>query len=149
MATKTRKSRQDYQDERTALRARLEEWKANGFDPTLAAYVAMSQVYSERNAMLIVMQCPDATEVRGYRAWQALGRQVKRGEVGIRILAPAGHRDAEKPTETNPKGTDEQWFFRLISVFDLAQTMTAEEAAAEQAATDANTTESTPVPAGV
>ena len=36
--------------------------------------------YSFRNTLLILQQRPDATAVMGYRAWQALGHQVRRGE---------------------------------------------------------------------
>ncbi len=45
--------------------------------------------YSAHNCALIVMQRPDATRVAGYRAWQALGRQVTKGAKGIAILCPA------------------------------------------------------------
>jgi len=45
--------------------------------------------YSAHNCALIAIQRPDATRVAGYRAWQALGRQVKKGAKGIAILCPA------------------------------------------------------------
>jgi len=45
--------------------------------------------YSAHNCALIAMQRPDATRVAGYRAWQALGRQVNKGAKGIAILCPA------------------------------------------------------------
>lgn len=60
--------------------------------------------YSFNNVLLIVAQCPDATNVAGYRAWQSLGRQVNRGERGIQILAPVYRR---RPTEDSPPA-DEQ-----------------------------------------
>ncbi|WP_143099148.1 DUF5710 domain-containing protein [Anaeromicropila populeti] len=45
--------------------------------------------YSFLNVMLIVLQNPDAGMVKGYRAWQDdLGMKVRKGEKGIRILAP-------------------------------------------------------------
>ena len=44
--------------------------------------------YSFGNQILIGMQCPDASRVAGYRTWQGMGRQVRKGERGIRILAP-------------------------------------------------------------
>ena len=44
--------------------------------------------YSFNNTLLIAMQRPDATLVTGYRNWQSMGRQVKKGEKGITILAP-------------------------------------------------------------
>ena len=39
--------------------------------------------YSFNNTLLIAMQRPDATLVTGYRNWQSMGRQVKKGEKGI------------------------------------------------------------------
>lgn len=36
--------------------------------------------YSFNNTLLIAMQRPDATLVTGYRNWQSMGRQVKKGE---------------------------------------------------------------------
>src|SRR4051794_3767880 len=56
-----------------------------------AAYLrtmARFPAYSARNVALIHLQRPDAMNVAGYRAWQGLGRQVRRGEKGIRILVP-------------------------------------------------------------
>ena len=44
--------------------------------------------YSFGNALLILFQCPQATNVAGYNTWKQLGRQVKKGEKGIMILAP-------------------------------------------------------------
>ena len=44
--------------------------------------------YSFGNTLLILCQCPDATQVAGYTTWQQLGRQIRKGETGIRIFAP-------------------------------------------------------------
>src|SRR6266566_4498317 len=45
--------------------------------------------YSLQNTLLIALQRPDASNVAGYRAWQdKFGRNVRKGEKGIRILAP-------------------------------------------------------------
>jgi len=44
--------------------------------------------YSFRNAMLIFMQNPQASYVKGYKAWNKLGRYVKKGSKGLAILAP-------------------------------------------------------------
>ncbi len=54
--------------------------------------LAMSRFheYSWHNQLLIWMQRPDATLVRGFQGWKELGRYVRKGETGIRILAPAG-----------------------------------------------------------
>ena len=45
--------------------------------------------YSFNNTLLIAMQRPDATLVTGYNKWKSMGRQVKKGEKGITIIAPA------------------------------------------------------------
>jgi antirestriction protein ArdC len=44
--------------------------------------------YSFNNQILIAVQRPEATKVAGYRAWQELGRQVRKGAKGIQILVP-------------------------------------------------------------
>ena len=48
--------------------------------------------YSANNIFLILAQRPDATRVAGYRRWQSLGGQVRKGERGIAILAPCVYR---------------------------------------------------------
>ena len=49
--------------------------------------------YSLNNTILISMQKPDATLVAGYQSWKKNhGRQVKRSEKGIRIIAPAPYK---------------------------------------------------------
>ena len=60
--------------------------------------------YSFANTLLIQAARPDATAVAGYQAWKAMGRQVKRGERGIAILAPILRRPGR--TETDPSKTD-------------------------------------------
>ena len=45
--------------------------------------------YSVNNTMLIYMQRPDATHVAGFNKWRdQFGRNVLKGEKGIRIIAP-------------------------------------------------------------
>jgi len=46
------------------------------------------------NVLLITSQCPHARAVAGFGTWKQLGRQVRRGENGIAILAPVTRRDA-------------------------------------------------------
>ena len=74
--------------------------------------------YSAHNCALIAMQRPDATRVAGYRAWQALGRQVVKGAKGITILCPA-------PIKGKTAQGDDVVIalrFRTGYVFDLADT---------------------------
>lgn len=73
--------------------------------------------YSTRNTLLIAAQRPDATRVAGYRTWQSLGRNVKRGEHGIAIMAPVTRKvDDDEGKERVLAG------FRIVHVFDVAQT---------------------------
>lgn len=75
--------------------------------------------------MLIALQRPDATQVAGFHAWKKLGRSVKKGERGIKILAPVMRKkDEEKEVEKSRDGEEEKRVvgFRTVHVFDVAQT---------------------------
>jgi antirestriction protein ArdC len=54
----------------------------------MLAVAARFHTYSLGNQLLIALQNPDATRVAGYETWKALGRQVRKGQHGIAILAP-------------------------------------------------------------
>ncbi len=92
------------------------------------------------NLMLIALQAPQATRVAGFRSWQSVGRQVRKGERGIAILAPCTYRpkaadQAEPAAPTGPEpttscsggatpdaGGKQVRGFRAVHVFDVAQT---------------------------
>jgi len=75
--------------------------------------------YSMGNCMLIAMQAPEATQVAGFRAWQSLGRQVRKGERSIKIMAPMSVKERDEAgEETGERVT----FFRSVPVFDISQT---------------------------
>ena len=78
--------------------------------------------YSFGNVCLIVSQRPDATQVAGYKAWQKLGRQVRKGERGIRILAPCRVKVAEADQRSDKGDAYRVVGFRCVAVFDVAQT---------------------------
>jgi len=82
--------------------------------------------YSWGNQLLILIQRPDATQVAGYRKWQELGRQVRKGEQGIQILAPRTGkcRDCDGQGEgcSRCKGKGRYLYFTTATVFDVAQT---------------------------
>lgn len=134
--TKTRKSthkpgtkREQYQAKIQAIQDQLEEWQEEYTEEEIAVLTADIQGYSLRNCMLIAMQCPTATTVRGYKAWVELGHMVNKGEHGIAILAPAGSTSTETEDANGEKSSKVRRFFRLTHVFDIAQThvMTDEE----------------------
>src|SRR4051794_5880078 len=73
--------------------------------------------YSWANQFMIATQKPDATRVAGYKSWQKLGRQVRKGEHAIRIWAPRFAKvETEDGNERRLTG------FALVPVFDLGQT---------------------------
>ncbi len=93
--------------------------------------------YSPRNTMLIMQQNPNATKVAGFNTWQKIGRYVKRGEKGIKIIAWS-----PRSVEVETKIKDENGSFVLdengkektaltrqqipnykaVTVFDVSQT---------------------------
>lgn len=82
--------------------------------------------YSFRNQVLICQQHPEATQVAGYRAWQAAGRQVRRGERSITVVAPVTKPvvDADGQPELDEKGNKRRRIsgFKPSPVFDISQT---------------------------
>lgn len=52
--------------------------------------------YSFGNVVLVMLQRPDATRVAGFKTWKSLGRFVKKGEKGIRIMVPYKARIAQE-----------------------------------------------------
>jgi len=82
------------------------------------AHAARFHSYSASNIWLIACQRDDATQVAGFKAWQAMGRQVRKGSKGIQILAPciAKREDAEGNETRDVVG------FRAAYVFDVSDT---------------------------
>ena len=72
------------------VKSLIEQLEAGHSDALTAYLDAMSRFhnYSFGNVLEIARQKPDATRVAGMYAWNQLGRRVKKGEKGIRILAP-------------------------------------------------------------
>lgn len=92
--------------------------------------------YSLKNILLIKYQMPNARVVNGYNQWQDQGRQVKKGEDGIKILAPKlykvcpecdntkkYHNKNDCDDNTDYKKWDKKCFgFKPVVVFDISQT---------------------------
>jgi hypothetical protein len=78
----------------------------------------------------IARQKPDATRVAGLYAWNQLGRKVKKGERGIRVLAPiVGIRrklEGEAEKDITKENRPVLVGFRNAYVFDVSQTEGAE-----------------------
>jgi len=90
----------------------------------------------------IARQRPTATRVAGMYAWNQLGRRVKKGEKGIRILAPIigiRRKTDDEAKKDDPAYTNKPVLvgFRNAYVFDVNQTDGAELPEMERAYGDA------------
>lgn len=102
-----------------ALSAQL----ASGNSAALTSYLGTMgrfHNYSFGNVMAIAMQRPDAVRVAGFHAWKDLGRNVKKGEKAIRILAPLAGKDKDEAAGGELKSR--VYGFRGVCVFDISQT---------------------------
>ena len=85
------------------VKSLIEQLEAGHSDALTAYLDAMSRFhnYSFGNILEIARQRPTATRVAGLYAWNQLGRKVKKGEKGIRILAPIVGIKRKKDEEAN------------------------------------------------
>jgi len=107
----------------------LIEQLETGHSEALTSYLtAMSRFhqYSFGNVLEIARQMPTATRVAGFWTWKNLGRSVKAGQKGIRILAPIvgvrRKRDAEASKDITKQNERVLLGFRNTYVFDVSQT---------------------------
>ena len=95
--------------------------------------------YSFNNTLLITMQKPDASLIAGFSAWKNnFGRNVMKGQKGIKILAPSPFKIKKEMEKIDPQTqkviigkdgkpvTEEKEItipaFKVVSVFDVSQT---------------------------
>lgn len=129
-SSRTRRTPEQKRAEMEALHAQLtESVEALRSSENWAAYLrfcASFHRYSFSNLLLILAQCPEATQVAGYRAWQAKGRQVRKGETGIRILSTGtvktSANDDDESTDAAETVDGRRRVFFPVSVFDISQT---------------------------
>lgn len=130
-------------DERLAeltdrLESGVKELYTSGRYAEYLAAMSKFHHYSFGNALLILFQCPSASRVAGYGTWKKLGRQVKRYEKGIKILAPCPYQKTVEKDQRDPvtgqilygpdgKPLREMRYvsaarFKVATVFDISQT---------------------------
>ena len=121
-----RKSSEQRQAERQALLDSLGEKVATLADS--AEWIAYLQFmtafrrYSFNNLMLIALQCPHPNRVAGFRKWQQLGRQVRKGEKAIKILGYSTKKVTKTDLATAEDVEDRIARYPVLSVFDVSQT---------------------------
>jgi antirestriction protein ArdC len=108
-----------------ALIEQLEQGHSDGLTAYLTA-MGRFHNYSFGNILEIARQKPDATRVAGLYAWNQLGRKVRKGERGIRILAPLigirRKKDSEAKKDIRTQNQTVLVGFRSAYVFDVSQT---------------------------
>lgn len=82
--------------------------------------------YSITNQIYILLQKPDAITVNGVRGWNFLGRKVRKGEKGIKIIAPIKETIKEETNKKDDDGKEKKEkvikTFKPSYVFDISQT---------------------------
>jgi hypothetical protein len=120
-------------DRTKALRATIDasiETLAKAIDEvraseTFRAYLdvqAKFHRYSWHNSLLILSQRPSASRVAGFQTWKKLARHVRKGERGIAIFAPCPFTKERENVQTGETETVSGMFFKVVHVFDVAQT---------------------------
>ena len=120
------KTQQKIQEALTKIDEGLAQINSNKEWLHFLTFQSMFYSYSFSNTMLIFMQKPNASYVKGYSAWKALGRYVRRGEKGIAIFAPCfkkvdSQQDAALTGEEKEKGKV-LCGFRICYVYDIQST---------------------------
>jgi hypothetical protein len=106
----------------------IEQLEAGHSEGLTAYLTAMGRFhnYSFGNILEIARQMPSATRVAGLYAWNQLGRKVKKGSKGIRILAPMIGTKRKKDREADKDITKQNppvlVGFRPVYVFDISMT---------------------------
>ncbi len=107
----------------------LIEQLEGGHSEGLTAYLtAMGKFrrYSFSNVLEIARQKPGATRIAGMYAWNQLGRRVRKGEKGIRILAPVigikRKKDSEAGKDITKQNESVLLGFRSAWVWDISST---------------------------
>ncbi|WP_280299267.1 ArdC-like ssDNA-binding domain-containing protein [Nocardia abscessus] len=144
--------RKKYSEEERAARQAADEQIREGGNELLsdpeAVAVMVAQLarltcpkllrYSLRNVALLFNQAADRdmtiTDVDSFKGWAARGRHVCKGEKALRIVAPKGSEEgeaaegeaseqpAEPAAEADAEGGNFRVRFRMVPVFDIAQT---------------------------
>lgn len=117
----TNEKKNQVKDLTDRLKKGVEEVFTSGKYAAYLEMLAKFHNYSFRNCLLIAMQDPTASRVASYKKWQELGRQVRKGEKGIKILVPLFRKKA------NAEDADEEperlfYACKVGNVFDIAQT---------------------------
>jgi hypothetical protein len=84
---------------------------------------------SVKNQCLLAFQFPAVTVVGGFKQWLRHGRCVQKGQHGLMIWVPTGHKTTEQMPDGSTAETLEKSGFIVGTVFDISQTAELETSA--------------------
>ena len=133
---KTRKTANQRREQAEALQTQITEQvealRDSGAWQQFLDFAQNFHSYSLNNLLLILSQNRNASAVTGFRKWQELNRQVRKGEKALKIFGygekkMTAEEEAEAeahnlPIKRNAKGDAVKVYFPMLSVFDIAQT---------------------------
>src|SRR5690625_2382300 len=133
---KTRKTANQRREQAEALQQQItdqvETLRDSGQWQQFLDFAQNFHSYSLNNLLLILSQNRNASAVAGFRKWQELNRQVRKGEKALKIFGYSekkmtAEEEAEAqahnlPIKRNAKGDAIKIYFPMLSVFDIAQT---------------------------
>lgn len=127
--------------EMTEITAKLEQGVKDIFNSDrykdYLRFCAKLPKYSVNNQILIMLQKPEATMCQSFLSWKNMGRSIKKGEKGIRILAPSPFKVQQEQNKIDEYGSpilDKDGnnikeivkvtinAFKPVSTFDISQT---------------------------
>lgn len=133
---KTRKTANQRREQAEALQQQItdqvETLRDSGQWQQFLDFAQNFHSYSLNNLLLILSQNRKASAVAGFRKWQELNGQVRKGEKALKIFGygekkMTAEEEAEAqahnlPIKRNAKGEAVKIYFPMLSVFDIAQT---------------------------
>jgi antirestriction protein ArdC len=106
-----------------------DEAAQSDFVKSFLNFAAKFHSYSFGNQMLIWVQKPTATYVRGFKQWMEMGREVANWDGGIAIIAPMFKKMEYTPEQLAGKSQDQidkmpqmRTYFQAVKVYDVSDT---------------------------
>lgn len=122
-STKTPEQRREEAEQlQASIAEQVEQLRGSEAWTRFLQFAAAFHNYSINNVLLILAQRPEATHVAGYKTWQKLGRQVVKGQRGIRIFGGRDVTTTDQDDTTGEETTTRRRMFFPVSVFDISQT---------------------------
>lgn len=134
MTTKPNNKETKIKDIFNKIQAGVTNIIASGEYETFLRFSKNFHTYSFNNMVLIYSQMKEATQVAGFKTWQSMGRKLKYGSKGIKIIYPIkqkyeknitieGQNSLLNSDEKEKKQTIEYLTYRVTYVYDISQTI--------------------------